>query len=154
MQLEDSNGKVFVPKNVTEVTETIDCLGSGLEHCILSDGDMFIQTAGSSPRLVVEYQDPTGHYEAAELHSAQTVKDLFSAFFQKNDSWKTMVAYSRTGDAAAGPSVSTGDRSTGTGGTREKSFKDGLADSMKREVKNNLSRMVRRGVRNVFRKFR
>lgn len=154
MQLEDSNGKIVVPKEVTEVTEMIDRLGRGLDHCILSEGDMFIQTAGADPQLVVEYRDASGYYEAAEPQSAQTVKDLFSAFFQKNDSWKTMVAFSPLEDTTGGPAGSAQDADSGARDTQPKSLKDSLLDSVKREVKNNVSGMVRRGVRDVFRKFR
>ncbi|MFP4384264.1 MAG: hypothetical protein ACLFST_12610 [Spirochaetia bacterium] len=150
MTLEDSNGKISTPQNVNEVTAMIDCVGNGIDHCILSDGDMYIQTAGSSPNLVVEYQDSTGHYAAPETHSAQIVKDLFSAFFQKNDAWRTMVVFSPQGGNTSGPTQTAGQSTSRTGG---KSFKDGLVDSVKREVKNNISGMVRRGVRNIFRKF-
>jgi len=154
MQLKDSNGKVFVPQSVAEVTEMIDRLGRELDYCILSNSDMFIQAAGSSPQLVVEYADPSGHYEATEVLSAGTVKDLFSAFFRGNASWKTMVAFSLISEVADGPAGTAGGESSGARRTREKSLKDSLLDSAKREVKNNVSRMVRRGVRDVFRKFR
>lgn len=150
MNLEDSNGTISIPKDVTEVTAMIDRVGNGIDHCILSDGEMYIQTAGTAPSLVVEYQDDTGHYAAAELHSAQTVKDLFSAFFQKNDSWRTLIAFSREGENPAARSADTGRTNSRPG---EKGLKDGLIDSVKREVKNNVSGMVRRGVRNIFRKF-
>ncbi len=154
MQLEDSSGKVSTPRNVTEVTEMVDRLGKGLDHCILSDGDIFIQAAGSDPRLVVEYGDSSGHYEAAGLHSAGTVKDLFTAFFNNNDSWKTMVAFSPANAASGGSPENTG---TGAGRAPETwrtDPKGSLLESLKHEVKNNVTRIVRRGVRDIFRKFR
>jgi hypothetical protein len=154
MQLEDSSGKVLTPRNVTEVTEIVDRLGKGLDHCILSDGDIFIQAAGSDPQFVVEYGDSSGHYEAAGLHSAQTVRDLFSAFFQKDNSWKTMVAFSPVSTASSGSPESTGAGAGGARGTWQKNPQDSLLESVKREVKNNVTRMVRRGVRNIFRKFK
>jgi hypothetical protein len=154
VQLEDSSGKISVPGNVTEVTEMVDRLGKGLDHCILSDGDIFIQAAGSDPRLVVEYGDASGHYESADLHSAGTVKDLFSAFFQKDSSWKTMVTFSPVETASSGFAESTGAGAGGAHETRQQDPPDSLLESVKREVKNNLSRVVRRGVRNIFRKFK
>lgn len=154
MEFEDSTGKFSVPKNVQEIEDMVDRLGRGIDHCILSDGDMFVQAAGADPRIVVEYGDSTGHYEAAEPLSARTVKDIMSAFFRKDVSWKTMAAFSPTGDFAAGPATGTADSDGGAGATREKSLKDSLLDSVKREVKNNASRMVGRGVRDIFRKFR
>lgn len=154
MQLEDSAGKIVVPQSVTEVAEMVDRLGKELDHCILSNGDMFIQAAGSSPQLVVEYRDPSGHYEAVDLHSAQTVKNLFSAFYQSDDSWKTLVTFSPISEGTDGPSRSIEGEDSCASGPREKSLKDRLLDSAKHEMKNNVSRMVRRGVRDTFRKFK
>lgn len=155
MQLEDSNGKIFVPQSPAEIDQVIDRLGQGLDHCILSDGEHFIQTAGSAPGFLVEYGDASGHYEAAETLPPETVKELFAAFFQKDDSWRTRVNFTRSG----GGSPSSGAASQDTdrekvAGQQEKSLKDNLLDTMKREVKHNVSGMVRRGVRDVFRKFR
>ena len=36
MQLEDSNGKIVVPKSAAEVDQMLDRLGRDLDHCILS----------------------------------------------------------------------------------------------------------------------
>lgn len=155
MELEDSNGKFIVPKSPEEVDQIIDRLGRDLDHCILSEGEDFIQAAGSSSALIVQYGDSSGHYEAAETLPSETVKELFTAFFHKDDSWRTRVSYTRIGggsssSSAPGPEA---DRERGTG-QQEKSLKDSLLDSVKREVKNNVSGMVRRGVRDVFRKFK
>ncbi len=155
MQLEDSNGKVVVPKSPAEVDQMIDHLGVDLNHCILSEGELFIQAAGSSPGLIVQYGDTSGNYESAETLPPGIVKELFGAFFQKDDSWQTKVSYTRIGGGnsssdAPNPRVAQerGERQ------QEKSLKDSLLDSVKREVGHNVSGMVRRGVRGVFRKFK
>ncbi len=155
MQLEDSNGKFFVPQSPAEIDQVIDRLGRGLDHCILSEGEDFIQAAGAAPGFVVEYGDASGHYEAAGTLPPETVKELFAAFFQKDDSWRTKVNFTRIGGGASssGAASQETDRE-GSPGRQEKSLKDSLLDSVKREVKHNVSGMVRRGIRDVFRKFR
>ena len=155
MQLEDSNGKIVVPKSAAEVDQMLDRLGRDLDHCILSEGEQFIQAAGSASEMVFQYGDSTGLYEATETLPAETVKELFAAFFQKDDSWRTRVSFTSIGgpdssSTAPGPEVN---RERGSG-QQEKSLKDSLLDSVKREVKHNVSGMVRRGIRDVFRKFR
>jgi len=155
MQLEDSNGKFVVPQSPAEVDLVIDRLGKDLDHCILSEGEFFIQATGSAPALIVQYGDDSGLYEAAETQPSGTVKELFGAFFQKDDSWRTKVSYTRIGDgsSSSGASGPKADREGGDG-HQEKSIKDSLLDSVKREVKHNVSGMFRRGVRNIFRKFK
>ncbi len=155
MQLEDSKGKVVVPKSPAEIDQVIDRLGRGLDHCILSEGEHFIQAAGSAPGFIVEYGDASGNYEAAETLPPETVKELFAAFFQKDDSWRTRVNFTRIGEGShsSGAASQETDRERSSG-RQDKSLKDNLLDSVKREVRHNVSGMVRRGVRDVFRKFR
>ncbi len=155
MQLEDSNGNVVVPQSPAEVDRMIDRLGRDLDHCILSEGELFIQAAGSGQALIVQYGDSSGIYEASETLPSETVKELFGAFFQKDDSWRTRVSYTRIGDGspAAGAPSPEADRER-VDGHRERSLKDSLLDSVKREVKHNVSGMVRRGIRSVIRKFK
>ena len=155
MQLEDSNGKVIVPQSLAEVHQMIDRLGGDLDHCILSEGEQFIQAAGSAPGLIVQYGDSSGNYEAAETLPPGTVKELFGAFFQNDASWRDRVSYTRIGGGSSSTATSIPeadlDRDDGPG---RKSLKDSLLDSVKREVGYNVSGMVRRGVRGVFRKFK
>ncbi|MCF7949441.1 MAG: hypothetical protein K9M94_12705 [Spirochaetia bacterium] len=155
MELEDSNGKIVVPQSPAEVDQMIDRLGRDLDHCILSEGELFIQAAGSAPGMIVQYGDPSGHYEAAQMLPPETVKELFAAFFQNDDSWRTRVGYTRIG----GGSTSSGAPGSGAdrgrvAGQQEKSLKDSLLDSVKREIGHNVSGMVRRGIRGAFRKFK
>ncbi len=155
MELEDSNGKIVVPQSAAEVDQMLDRLGRDLDHCILSEGEEFIQAAGSASGMLVQYGDSTGLYEAAETLPSETVKELFAAFFQKDDSWRTRVSYTcmSGADSSSGAPSPEADRERGAG-RQEKSLKDSLLDSVKREVKHNVSGMVRRGIRDVFRKFR
>ena len=154
MQLEDSNGRILEPAGVTEVTDMVNRLGKELDHCILSDGDAFIQAAGSDPRLVVEYRDLSGYYRADNPLPVGTVKEFFSAFFQKDDSWKTMAAFSRVDESASGAAKTGESDAYGVNGDREKDLKSGLLDAATRGVKSNLFRLLRRGIRNLFRNFR
>jgi hypothetical protein len=155
MQLEDSNGRVVIPQSPAEVDQVIDRLGRGLDHCILSEGEQFIQAAGTAPEMVVQYGDPTGNYEADQMLSSETVKELFAAFFRKDDSWRTSVSYTRIGGGSPSSSAAglETDRERGAG-QQQKGLKDTLLDSVTRELGLNISGMVRRGIRNVFRKFK
>jgi hypothetical protein len=155
MQLEDSNGKLVVPQSPAEVDRMIDRLGKDLDHCILSEGEQYIQTAGSASGLIVQYGDPSGNYEAAGTLPPETVKELFGAFFRNDDSWRTKVSFTRIGggSSSSGAPSPEGDKQR-VDGQRESSLKDGVLESVKREVTNNVSGLVRRGVRAFFRKFR
>lgn len=155
MQLEDSNGKFVVPQSPAEIDQMIDRLGRDLDHCILSEGEQFIQAAGSAAAMIVQYGDTSGTYEAAETLPSETVKELFAAFFHKDNSWRTRVSYTpmEGGSHSSGASGPEADRE-GAAGQQDKSLKDSLLDSVKREVTHNVSGMVRRGIRDVFRKFR
>ncbi|HDQ14286.1 MAG TPA: hypothetical protein ENN41_05685 [Sediminispirochaeta sp.] len=155
MQLEDSNGKIVVPQSAEEINAMIDRLGRGVDHLILSEGELFVQCAGSGSDLVVQYGDPSGLHEASETASSETVKELFGAFFRRDESWRTMVSFERSeagGASTDGQGLEGGAGSRAPG--REKSLKEELLDSVKREVKRNVSRTVGRGVRDIFRKFR
>ena len=155
MQLEDSNGKVVVPQSSAEVEQMIDRLGRDLNHCILSEGELFIQAAGSASGLVVQYGDPSGNYEAAATLAPETVKELFSAFFQKDDSWRTRVSYTRIGGGSSSSGAPSPDVDREKADDRrEKSPQAGLLDSVKRDVTHNFFGMVRRGVRNIVRKLK
>ena len=161
MKLEDSNGRTSEPKGVSEITDMIGRLGKGLDHCILSDGNLFIQAAGADPKLVVEYGDPSGHFEAASVLPAETVKGIFTAFFQNDPSWKKMAVFTRAGEGASpsggaipGGSIpgAASNRST-PAGAREKGLKDDLINSVKGEVRYGFSGVIRRIVRGIFRSF-
>ena len=153
MTLEDSNGKIVKAGSETDVTEMVGRIGRGIDHCILSDEVFFIQAAGSTAEMVVQYGDGNGHYEADGVQAAETVKALFSSFYRKDDAWKTMVSFVPVDEVGPAGEVNA-ESPGGAQGRQDKSLKDTLLDSVKHEVKNNVSRMVRRGVRDVFRKFR
>jgi hypothetical protein len=155
MELEDSNGKIVVPQSPAEVDRMIDRIGKDLDHCILSENERYIQTAGSAAGLIVQYGDPSGNYEAAGTMPPETVKELFGAFFRNDDTWRTTVSFTRVGAASSssGARSPEGDKQR-VDGQRESGPKDGVLESVKREVTNNISDIVRRGVRALFRKFR
>lgn len=161
MKLEDSNGKISEPKAVSEITDMIDRLGKDVNHCILSDGDLFIQTAGEGPELIVQYGGPSGHYEAASAVPAETVKEMFTAFFQNDPSWRTKVVFTSVeGGPSSGEVASRGGIPGGvanrnaSAGSQGRGLKDDLINSVKGEVRYGLSGVIRRIVRSIFRNFR
>lgn len=155
MELEDSNGKIVVPQSPAEVDRMIDRIGKDLDHCILSEGELYIQTAGSAAGLFVQYGDPSGNYEAAGTMPPETVKELFGAFFRNDDSWRTTVSFTRIGGGGSSSGARSPESDTQrVDGQRESGLKDGVLESVKREVTNSVSGLVRRGIRAIFRKFR
>lgn len=161
MKLENSNEKISEPKAVSEITDMIDRMGKDVDHCILSDGDLFIQTAGEGPELIVQYGGPSGHYEAASAVPAETVKEMFTAFFQNDPSWRTKVVFtavegsSSSGQVSSGGVISEGVMNRNTSaGSQERGLKDDLINSVKGEVRYGLSGFIRRIARSIFRNFR
>ncbi len=164
MDLEDSTGKIQENVSLENVISCIDRLGKDLDHCILGEGDEFIQSASGGGGFLVEYGDAGGHYTAEDDNlSADQVKELFSAFYNHDPSWKTKISFTRQGDgeasaATAGSSpaaAGSGDSGSGQGVTNfeQKSLKDTVMDSVKREAQNSFSYMLRRVVRRFFRRF-
>ena len=145
MKLEDSSGKFTEARSPKDIENLIDQVGKGIDHCILSDDDAYIQTAASGSGLLVQYGDPTGNYEGTDPSlSPQTVKKMFTAFFQHDASWKTHIAFSQIGEAepaSAAPSP----------GNRE-NLKDTVINSVKREAQNSFSYMIRRVLRRFIRR--
>lgn len=155
MQIEDSDGRIYSPQSKKEINLIIDRLGKDLDHCILSNGELFIQAAGSDRALIVQYSEGSDMYEASETQTPEVVKELFASFFDKNDSWKTNISFTPvvTGNAHV---VNSDDFS---GQKKETSFqqnnlKKGILDSIKHEISQNVSGMVRRGIRDLFRKLK
>lgn len=138
MQLEDSNGKVTHAKSEEDVKTAVAQIGETTDHCILHDNDSFIQAAGEPSNLHLEYRDSSGYYEADEALSRQRVAELFAAFFRKDSSWKTQCAFS--------PIQETSQQ------RKHESLSDTVIGSIQGELKNSFSRMLRRGVRRIFRK--
>lgn len=141
MELEDSNGTVTQPGSSADVAAVVRRLGNGIDHCILSDGDLFLQAAGSDPELTVQWGDGSNLYEASETLSEQTAIDLFSAFYECDPSWKTKVSFV---PAEGGGSAPSGGRS----------LKDDVMSSVKGEIQYGISGLIRRAIRNILRSFR
>ena len=155
MKLEDSSGKFTEARSPRDIESLIDQVGKGIDHCILSDDDAYIQTAASGSGLLVQYGDPTGNYEGTDPGlSPQTVKKMFTAFFQHDASWKTHTAFSQIGEAepaSAAPSPIGASRAAESPGNKE-NLKDTVINSVKREAQNSFSYMIRRVLRRFIRR--
>lgn len=155
MKLEDSSGKFTEARSPKDIESLIDRVGKGIDHCILSDGDNYIQTASSGAGLLVQYADPSGNYESTDSSlPPQAVKKIFTAFFQHDDSWKTQTAFTQIGEAepaSAAPSPVGASRANESPGNKE-NLKDTVINSVKREAQNSFSYMIRRVLRRFIRR--
>jgi hypothetical protein len=150
MTLEDSTGAFSQPTSVDQVTEMVSRLGSGLEHLILDDGDMYVQTAQNGSGFVVEYHDASGHYVSTnqELPREEVIR-IFTLFFNRDGDWKRTTEYSL--ESAAQPSADAG-RHTTTEAPRSRSMTDSILGAAQREAQSSLLYGVRRVLRRLFRK--
>ncbi len=162
--LEDSNGKRIANPGGEQILGTLNRIGTSIEHCILELGssDDFIQAAGSRDRLLVQYRDSTGMYESArsDLDSKTVGQMLMDAIAGKNG-WKSDFEFSlmesfgsadESGTAEASASAS-GGASRGPGGITdnpERSLKDQLMDTVKKEAVSGVNRLLKKGVKGLF----
>lgn len=162
MDLERSDGKIIQNPDAAVLDEVIAGIGKEYEHCILSDGDAFVQTAGSVGSLLLQYSDGQGMYESVRSDlEVSTVQDVFRQFLAHQNSWQTSIDFSpMDGGPAAGAASGSGaggrgasDSEQGETSHGEKSFADSLKDSVKKEAMNSVNRAARKITRNVFRKF-
>ncbi|MDZ7794427.1 MAG: hypothetical protein U5P10_12285 [Spirochaetia bacterium] len=155
MKLEDSSGTVTEARSPKDIESLIDKVGKGIDHCILSDGDAYIQTAASGSGLLVQYGDSSGNYEGIDPSlPPQTVKKMFTAFFQHDESWKTHTAFSQIGEAkpaSAASSPAGASQAAESPGSRE-DLKNSVINSVKREAQTSFSYMIRRVLRRFIRR--
>ncbi len=150
MTLEDSTGAFSQPTSVDQVTEMVSRLGSGIEHLILDDGDMYVQTAQCGTGFLVEYQDASGHYVSTNQELPRDeVTRIFTLFFNHDDEWKRTTEYSRESEAQPGEAA--GSRAT-TEAPRSRSMTDSIMGAAQREVQSSLLYGVKRVLRRLFRK--
>lgn len=154
MRLEESTGKIIQNATAEDVKSCIEQLGKDLDHCILSEGDFFIQSAASGSGLFVEYKDGQGHYRSDDQNlSAEIVKELFSGFLNGDSSYRQMVSFSLEDEGGVErPSGSNiGGEGSKVTNFEAKSVKGTVVDSVKREAQNSISYMIRRATRRFFR---
>ena len=158
MKIEDSEGKILEAVNEGDVAAYIERIGKDLDHCILSDGDRFIQAASTGDGLLVEYRDATGYYRSDdESLSSETVLRLFSSFLRGEEDWKNELSFSLQGSSEAvtperSAARSAGSSSPNTTEFEQKSIKDTVVDSVKREARNSFSYWIQRITRRFFRR--
>lgn len=154
MRLEDSDGKIFNPVSEDELSAVIDKVGGALDFCTLSNGDGFIQTAGSSGGLLIQYRDSSGQYESDDTSlSSGAVKDIFSAYLKGDESWKNGISFSKWSedDGQAEDSDSNARLNSGPKDFSPESIKKTVVNAVKGEATRSISSMVRRLIRNIFR---
>ncbi len=148
MELELSDGKFISDPSIQEVEDAVrKTSASSLDHCILSRGEDFIQTAGGRGGLILQYHDSQGMFESSRECSEDEVVSMFTGFFNGGNEWKGTVSFQSTGRGGDG-SARTGPQVPGGGF----SLKDTITSAIKQETTGNVSRMARRAVRSVFRK--
>jgi hypothetical protein len=164
--LEDSDGSHQNNPSEAQITATLERIGSSLDHCILHlPGESFVQTAGDSSGLLIEYGDATGLYASdGSDFDVATVARVFAEAAAGRDGWKNEFSFRKTDEAPGGadaggrsfrmPGVGSGTGTTGgagagTGG----SLKDQLLGQVKREISREASRgvgnIVRKGIRGI-----
>lgn len=156
MRLEDSNGKFLDPVSEEDMNGVLAKIGSSLDFCILSDGDDFIQTAGSEDGLLIQYRDSSGQYESDDSSlSLDMVKKIFLSYLNKDASWKTEVTFSVQDDGAGDDTRMNKDRDAGlNSGPKDisvDSLKNMVVNAVKNEAGGGVSRMIKRFIRNIFR---
>ncbi len=156
MILEDSSGNSFQPKSSEEIEKVITLVGNDIDHCILSDGDSFIQTAATREGLLVEYHDAGRYYQSTDTNlPADTVQRLFTKFFEGDISWKQEIPFTLQNASSSAASPATGAANSTGGKVTEfeaRSLKDTVMNSVKNEAQNSLSYFIRRIVRRFFRR--
>jgi len=151
MELELSDGTFIKNPTRSNIDDAISKIGSGLDHCILSDGGNYIQTAGGSNQLLVQYNEDGAIFESTSGQiSAEQVKEIFQDYLAGGNSWKTMIPFQGQEDGQPGTAQPTGVGSSTP--LTERSLKDTLTSAAKQEAVNSVSYMIRRIVRRFFRK--
>jgi hypothetical protein len=152
MKLELSDGKIIHSPGQHDIDDAIARIGSTLDHCILSEGDDYIQTAGGVGQFLIQYQAGGASFEStSSAVSAEQVKEIFRDYLAGGDSCKTMISFQSMTTGGGTEAVSQ------TGGSRDPasftpgSLKQTFTNAAKQEAVNSVSYMIRRFVRRLFR---
>ena len=147
MNIETAAGENYQNVTLNQVQETIELLNSGNDFMILSVDDDYIQCAISGETFIVEYQDNSGYYRSEASLSRELIKNLFSAYFQGDDSWKTLTTW----DFERDESSHSHSHSSGSGSGSESimdSLKGDLSvDKILKTVKNRAKNKIQRAVK-------
>lgn len=159
MKLELSDGNIINNPAQSDIDDAISKIGVGLDHCILNDGGNFIQTAGDSGQLYVQYREGNAFFESSSMVSKDQVTAIFRDYLSGGLSWKTMIAF-ETSDAGEAKATTSQDETGNAvaGGTGPTSFsaeslKNTFTHAAKQETVNSISYLIRRLVRKLFRGF-
>jgi hypothetical protein len=156
MDLELSDGTLIDNPEQSDIDEAISRIGSGLDHCILGEGDSYIQTAGGMDGFLVEYSTGGQFFESTSNKiSSQQVKELFHDYLAGGSNWKTMIPF-QPQDIGVPESSGSGAAGVGRGGTPQSftagSLKETFTGAAKQEAVNSVSYMIRRVVRRFMRR--
>ncbi len=142
VRLEDSNGHVIQNPTEDQIRATINKIGSGIEHCVLSTGDTFIQTAGSKDGLFVEVNEGSGLREASRADlSPEEVFQIFTGFLSKSMSWKEQFSSSSQTDSFDSPESQ---NSVEKENRQSFDLKEEAGKMLKREGLHRMKRMLRK----------
>ncbi|MFW6228221.1 MAG: hypothetical protein ACOC2V_02075 [Alkalispirochaeta sp.] len=176
--LEDSDGGMQDNPSEAQIAAILERIGTSLDHCVLHlEGDYFVQTAGDTSGLLLQYSDSSGFYESpATDFDVATVARIFADSAAGRDGWKQKYVFHRTdgpggAEESVSPETSRGSSfrmpGTGTGSANEAgagtlagagggSFKDQLLNQVKREIGREASRgvgnLIRKGIRGISRR--
>lgn len=146
--LEPSDGPTIQNPTKEQVRSTLERIGNGLDHCILSYGtkEEFVQAAGGRNRLLIQYSDARGMFESARNDlDVAVVERVFADALGGATGWKTEISF-RPMDAPEG----TGSSPRQTPSPSRKSPEQELLDAAKRAAKAGVGRLVKGGLRGLF----
>ena len=137
--LEDSTGKIIKNPTEREIREMIFQIGKGLDHCILSSGDSFIQSAGSERGLFVETKGISGRKEKSRNdYTPEEVAELFFDFLNRKG---TVKESSDTEERFSEKNPSSEEEKE----TSKMDLKEEAKNFLKNEGKRSLRRVMRKG---------
>ncbi|HAK45681.1 MAG TPA: hypothetical protein DCO79_07155 [Spirochaeta sp.] len=138
--VETASGINIQNTTVEQLENSLAGLGGSNDFLILGDGDNYIQCAVSDTGFITEYQGGSGHYNSAPSLSDETIKDIFTSYLSRTETWKTLTTWTSAELAGNG---SAEQRSESFGGALKGELS---AEKLFRAVKKQVSREVGREV--------
>ncbi|TVQ26132.1 MAG: hypothetical protein EA383_06285 [Spirochaetaceae bacterium] len=156
ISLEDSTGATISNPSEAQIGETLDRIGSGIDHCIINlPNDSFVQAAGEHNRLFVEYRDGSGMYSSAKRDfDTAAVTRIFADAIGDKDGWKTDYNFQPKEGDAGETAQARESRIRGMAGAASgagKRFGSQMAGQARREISSEASYGVSRFIRNLIR---
>ncbi len=137
----------------SDLRKALESLGPGNEFLILSDGDRFIQCAGTGGALYFEYTEGAGVMYTAQRSDVSLAEgeEILGRYFRREDGWKEALSWSSEDIPGSSHSASRG----GAGlldGLKGKSFTDMVKNEAVREIKREMARKTSGTIGKLIRK--